>query len=107
MEIAQQPIIRGDAKSLTIAAASILAKTARDALMHDLAAKYPGYGFARHKGYPVPEHLAALKALGACSIHRTSFGPVRSILGLPPLPPWPGQAGRERAAQEGQMATLV
>ena len=92
MKIAQQPIIKGDAKSLTIAAASILAKTARDALMYNLDAKHPGYGFAKHKGYPVPEH-AALEALGACSIHRTSFGPVRSILGLPPLPPWPGQAG--------------
>ena len=92
MKIAQQSIIKGDAKSLTIAAASILAKTARDALMYNLDAKHPGYGFAKHKGYPVPEHLAALKALGACSIHRTSFGPVRSILGLPPLPPWPGRA---------------
>jgi ribonuclease HII len=100
MEIAQQPIIKGDAKSLTIAAASILAKTARDALMHNLDAKHPGYGFAKHKGYPVPEHLAALKALGACCIHRTSFGPVRSILGLPPLPPWPAQAGRDRAESE-------
>ena len=78
MKIAQQPIIKGDAKSLTIAAASILAKTARDALMYNLDAKHPGYGFAKHKGYPVPEHLAALKTLGACSIHRTSFGPVRS-----------------------------
>jgi ribonuclease HII len=92
MEIAQQAIIHGDAKSLTIAAASILAKTARDALMHNLDAEHPGYGFAKHKGYPVPEHIAALKTLGACSIHRTSFGPVRSILGLPPLPPWPGRA---------------
>jgi ribonuclease HII len=90
MEITQQPIVRGDAKSLTIAAASILAKTARDALMQELDARHPGYGFARHKGYPVPEHLAALKALGACSIHRTSFRPVRSALGLPPLPPWRG-----------------
>jgi ribonuclease HII len=60
MEIDQQPIIKGDAKSLTIAAASILAKTARDALMHNLDAKHPRYGFAKHKGYPVPEHLAAL-----------------------------------------------
>ena len=77
MKIAQQPIIKGDAKSLTIAAASILAKTARDALMYNLDAKHPGYGFAKHKGYPVPEH-AALEAPGACSIHRTSFGPVRS-----------------------------
>ena len=59
--------------------------------MYNLDAKHPGYGFAKHKGYPVPEH-AALEALGACSIHRTSFGPVRSILGLPPLPPWPGRA---------------
>jgi ribonuclease HII len=63
MKIAQQSIIKGDAKSLTIAAASILAKTARDALMYNLDAKHPGYGFAKHKGYPVPEHLAALKAL--------------------------------------------
>ena len=109
MKIAQQPIIKGDAKSLTIAAASILAKTARDALMYNLDAKHPGYGFAKHKGYPVPEHLAALKALGACSIHRTSFGPVRSILGLPPLPPWPGRAveiavsaGGSRMANPGQ-----
>ena len=91
MKIAQQPIIKGDAKSLTIAAASILAKTARDALMYNLDAKHPGYGFAKHKGYPVPEH-AALEALGACSIHRTSFGRCGLILGLPPLPPWPGRA---------------
>jgi ribonuclease HII len=84
MEIAQQPIIKGDAKSLTIAAASILAKTARDALMQNLDVQHPGYGFAKHKGYPVPEHFAALKSLGVCSIHRRSFGPVRSILGLPP-----------------------
>ena len=60
--------------------------------MHNLDVKHPGYGFAKHKGYPVPEHIAALKVLGACSIHRTSFGPVRSILGLPPLPPWPERA---------------
>ena len=56
--IPQQPIVKGDCKSLTIAAASILAKTARDALMHELDAQYPGYGFAKHKGYPVREHLA-------------------------------------------------
>ena len=85
----QQAIVKGDSKSLTIAAASILAKTARDALMDRLHAEHPGYGFARHKGYPVSEHLAALKRLGACAIHRRSFAPVREILGLPPLPPWP------------------
>lgn len=90
LEVSQQPIIGGDAKSLTIAAASILAKTARDALMRKLDAEHPGYGFAKHKGYGVPGHLAALRSLGACPLHRTSFGPVRAILGLPPLPPWPG-----------------
>lgn len=86
--IPQQPIVNGDCKSLTIAAASILAKTARDALMHEMDLKHPGYGFAKHKGYPVEEHLAALKRLGASPIHRRSFRPVRLVLGLPPLPPW-------------------
>jgi ribonuclease HII len=89
LQIPQRPIVKGDCKSLTIAAASILAKTARDALMQRLDVQHPGYGFARHKGYPVEEHLAALKRLGASPIHRRSFGPVRLILGLPPLPPWP------------------
>ncbi|MFM9846294.1 MAG: ribonuclease HII [Hyphomicrobiaceae bacterium] len=89
VHIPQRPIVKGDCKSLTIAAASILAKTARDALMHQLDAQYPGYGFAKHKGYPVREHLAALKNLGASPIHRRSFAPVRTALGLPPLPPWP------------------
>jgi ribonuclease HII len=89
VHIPQRPIVKGDCKSLTIAAASILAKTARDALMHRLDAQYPGYGFAKHKGYPVREHLVALKRLGASPIHRRSFAPVRAALGLPPLPPWP------------------
>jgi ribonuclease HII len=84
----QQAIVKGDAKSLTIAAASILAKTARDALMCQLDAEHPGYGFAKHKGYPVREHLAALEKLGASPVHRRSFAPVRIVLGLPPLPPW-------------------
>ena len=89
LPIPQQPIVKGDCKSLTIAAASILAKTARDALMHKLDAEHPGYGFSKHKGYPVREHLAALQRLGASPIHRRSFAPVRCVLGLPPLPPWP------------------
>ena len=78
--------MKGNFKSLTIAAASILAKTARDALMHKLDTEYPGYGFSKHKGYPVREHLAALKQLGVSPIHRRSFAPVRSVLGLPPNP---------------------
>jgi ribonuclease HII len=82
LRIAQTPIIHGDALSLTIAAASILAKTARDALMVELDCAHPGYGFARHKGYPTAEHFDALKRLGACPIHRRSFQPVRQALGL-------------------------
>jgi ribonuclease HII len=87
--IPQQRIVGGDAKCSTIAAASILAKTARDAYMHELDTEHPGYGFAKHKGYPVRQHLAALETLGASPVHRRSFAPVRSVLGLPPLPPWP------------------
>ena len=89
VSIPQQSIVKGDSRSLTIAAASILAKTARDALMHKLDTEYPGYGFAKHKGYPVREHLAVLERLGATPVHRRSFSPVRTVLGLPPLPPWP------------------
>jgi ribonuclease HII len=81
----QTAIIHGDALSLTIAAASVLAKTARDALMAELDVTYPGYGFARHKGYPTAEHFESLHRLGACPIHRRSFQPVRVALGLEPL----------------------
>jgi ribonuclease HII len=87
--IAQQRIDKGDEKSLSIAAASILAKTARDARMVAYDERYPGYGFARHKGYPVRAHVEILRVHGACPIHRQSFAPVREVLGLPPLPPWP------------------
>ncbi|MDB4975129.1 MAG: Ribonuclease [Myxococcaceae bacterium] len=89
LTVPQQRIVKGDSKSLTIAAASILAKTSRDSRMRQLDVEYPGYGFAKHKGYPVREHVAALRSLGATPVHRRSFGPVREALGLPPLPPWP------------------
>ena len=69
-------VVKGDAKSLFIAAASILAKTARDADCLRLEREYPGYGFAKHKGYPTKEHLDALRRLGPCPEHRRSFGPV-------------------------------
>jgi ribonuclease HII len=85
LRVPQTPIIHGDALSLTIAAASILAKTTRDALMAELDLAYPGYGFARHKGYPTAEHFEALRGLGACPIHRRSFQPVREVLGLCPV----------------------
>ncbi len=74
----QTAIVSGDALSFSIAAASILAKVSRDRLMVELDRTYPGYGFAQHKGYATAEHLAAIKALGACPIHRQSFAPFRS-----------------------------
>lgn len=84
LPIRQHNLIKGDQKSLSIAAASILAKTERDARMAALDVAYPGYGFARHKGYPVREHYDALERLGPCPIHRRSFAPVRLALGLLP-----------------------
>ena len=73
-------VVKGDAKSLLIAAASILAKTSRDADCLRLERLYPGYGFAQHKGYPTPSHIAALAKLGPCPEHRLSFGPVKSAI---------------------------
>ncbi len=80
----QKGIVHGDALSATIAAASLLAKTTRDAYMIELDRIYSGYGFAVHKGYPTPEHLRRLRLLGALSVHRRSFAPVRAVLGLDP-----------------------
>lgn len=72
--------IKGDSRSLSIAAASILAKTARDHLMVELDARYPGYGFGKHKGYAAPAHIAALERLGPCPAHRPSWAPIRALL---------------------------
>ncbi len=72
-------LVKGDAKSLFIAAASILAKTARDADCLRLEATYPGYGFAKHKGYPTKDHMKALAEKGPCPEHRRSFGPVSQM----------------------------
>ena len=74
-----QTIIKGDSLSYSIAAASIVAKVTRDRWMRRADEQYPGYGFARHKGYPTKHHVARLQALGPCSIHRRSFGPVRAL----------------------------
>ena len=76
-----QTIIGGDAKSLSIAAASIIAKVTRDRLMHELHSHYPHYGFARHKGYGTAAHAAALAEHGPCDEHRKSFKPIAIILG--------------------------
>jgi ribonuclease HII len=75
-----QAVIGGDALEPSIGAASILAKVARDRYMVDLDRRHPGYGFSRHKGYGVPEHLEALARLGPCPEHRRSFAPVRKLL---------------------------
>lgn len=77
-----RPIIKGDAKCLSIAAASIIAKVTRDRMMTELALSCPGYGFERHKGYGTPEHKAALSRLGVTPYHRRSFKPVQLALGL-------------------------
>ena len=73
---AVRAIVKGDRDVPAISAASILAKTARDAMLVELDSRHPGYGFARHKGYPTPEHFAALARLGPCIAHRRSFAPV-------------------------------
>ncbi|SET54261.1 ribonuclease HII [Stigmatella erecta] len=80
----QRGIVHGDELSMSIAAASILAKTTRDRMMAELDARYPGYGLAAHKGYPTPQHVQALREKGVLPIHRRSFGPVREALGVPP-----------------------
>jgi ribonuclease HII len=81
----QRGIIRGDTLSASIAAASIVAKTTRDAHMCELDRQYPGYGLASHKGYGTPAHYRALNERGVLPIHRRSFGPIRQLLGLDPV----------------------
>ncbi len=83
LEMEAQAIVRGDATVPEISAASILAKTARDAEMRLLHARFPQYGFDRHKGYPTRAHFAALQQYGACPAHRRSFAPVARVLQRP------------------------
>jgi ribonuclease HII len=78
VDLPQTSLVKGDCRSLSIAGASILAKTARDALMRELDGQYPGYGFATHKGYGTAAHLGALARLGPCPEHRLSFSPLRA-----------------------------
>src|SRR5437879_4538195 len=81
----QRGIIKGDTLSASIAAASIIAKTTRDAIMTEFDSVHPGYNFKTHKGYPTPEHCRCLQELGATPIHRRSFARVRQALGLDPI----------------------
>ncbi|MGR6533073.1 ribonuclease HII [Brevundimonas sp. RM1] len=74
------PVVKGDSRSLSIAAASILAKTARDRLMIEMDETYPGYGFASHKGYNAPIHQKALQTLGPCPEHRRSWAPIKALV---------------------------
>ena len=83
LPLPSQNIVKGDAKSASVAAASILAKTTRDAMMDEYDLQYPGYGFAVHKGYGTAQHLEALQNLGVTPIHRKTFEPVRLILHPP------------------------
>ncbi len=76
LSIPVETVVKGDGKIAEIAAASILAKNARDRYMVEIATKYPQYGFEKHFGYPTPEHLEALRQHGPCPIHRRSFAPV-------------------------------
>ncbi len=79
LDLPQASLVKGDIQSLSIAAASVLAKTERDRLMVEMDGKYPGYGFAQHKGYGTPQHQQNLKRIGASPIHRFSFAPVRDL----------------------------
>lgn len=81
IDVLMDAIVKGDGKCTCIAAASILAKVTRDRIMHEYDAKYPQFGFAVHKGYGVPAHMAAIHKHGPCEIHRRSFEPVKSMTG--------------------------
>ena len=80
LDIPVLPIIKGDAKSINIAAASVIAKVTRDAMMYEFDKKYPEYGFAKHKGYPTKKHLEAISKYGIFDGYRLTYGPVKEIL---------------------------
>jgi ribonuclease HII len=84
LPVQSKAIVKGDAKSASIAAASIIAKVHRDRLMEEYAKEYPEYGFEHHKGYGTAMHLAAIKKYGVCPLHRRSFAPIRDVLSPPP-----------------------
>jgi ribonuclease HII len=83
LKVPTEAIVKGDATVPAISAASIIAKVQRDRLCAELHALWPGYGFDGHKGYPTPEHLDALRRLGACPAHRRSYAPVRDVIAIP------------------------
>lgn len=80
LDIAHTPIIKGDAKSMSIAAASVIAKVTRDREMYELDEKYPMYGFGKHKGYPTKKHIEAINTYGLIDGYRKTYGPVEKVL---------------------------
>lgn len=82
MDIPVTSIIKGDAKSITIAAASVVAKVTRDKMMYELDKQYPEYGFKNHKGYPTKKHLEAIQTFGLIDGYRKTYGPVKDLLGI-------------------------
>jgi ribonuclease HII len=84
LPVESKAIVKGDSKSASIAAASIIAKVYRDRMMTEYAKNYPEYGFEQHKGYGTAMHMAAIAKYGICPLHRRSFAPVRDILIPPP-----------------------
>jgi ribonuclease HII len=82
ISLPSEAIVKGDSKVQAISAASILAKTARDAELYELDKRYPEYGFAQHKGYPTALHMASLQVHGISQVHRRSYGPVKAIIDL-------------------------
>jgi len=106
--IIQEPLVHGDALSVTIAAASIIAKVTRDRLMGRLHQQYPAYGFESHKGYGTEEHLKALEAHGICPEHRLSFGPIMETLAKKspdgPIGYWKEKLNRSKNLRELQQA---
>ena len=81
LSVAQEAVVKGDSRSISIAAASIVAKVTRDRIMEALHSAYPVYGFDRHKGYSTKAHIEALYKFGPCEIHRRSFNPVKTLIG--------------------------
>lgn len=104
LPVPQRAIVKGDALSISIGAASIIAKVTRDRIMQSLDQEFPGYGFAEHNGYPTPAHLERLRELGPCACHRLSFGPVAELTAQPtlaihlPAPTPPGRRAEDCAA---------
>lgn len=109
LRVPVEAVVGGDDLVAEISAASILAKTARDALMHELDARYPQYGFAQHMGYGTALHLERLRLHGPCDVHRRSFAPVRALLGMVPQTAVGGAAdgAAETAETAAQTAGIV